>query len=82
MLKLSCIRPSKTDPISAKMDMGSMSMGDGIPTPSEVQKMYWAVVGAAIATGTVINIYHKFLCRQRFARYNLSGRNELIQVQD
>lgn len=48
-------------------------MGDGIPTPSKVQKMYWAVVGAAIATATVVNIYHKFLCRQRFVRYNLPG---------
>lgn len=57
-------------------------MGDGIPTPSEVQKVYWAVVGAAIATATVVNIYHKFLCRQRFASNNPRGRNELIQDQD
>lgn len=64
------------------MDMGSMSMGDGVPTPSEVQKMYWAVVGAAIATATMVNIYNKFLYRQRFAMYNLPRRNELIQNQD
>lgn len=57
-------------------------MGDGIPTPSEMQKVYWAVVGAAIATATVVNIYHHFLCRQRLASNNLPGRNELIQAQD
>lgn len=59
------------------MDMGSMSMGDGVPTPSEMQKVYWAVVGAAIATATVLNIYNKLLCRQRFATNNiLPGRNK------
>lgn len=50
-------------------------MGDGVPTPSEMQKVYWAVVGAAIATATVLNIYNKLLCRQRFAtNNNLPGR--------
>lgn len=54
------------------MDMGTMSMGGGVPTPSEMQKVYWAVVGAAIATATALNIYNKFLCRQRFASNKIS----------
>ncbi|MCJ1467213.1 hypothetical protein MMC07_005836 [Pseudocyphellaria aurata] len=47
------------------MSMGGMSMGDGIPSLFDMQKMYWAAVGAAIATATAVNIYNKVLCRQR-----------------
>jgi hypothetical protein len=45
--------------------MGSMSMGDGVPGLFYLQKMYWAVVGSAIAAGTVINIFNRFLAFQR-----------------
>ena len=45
--------------------MGSMSMGDGVPSLFYMQKMYWAAVGTAIATATAVNIYHKALCRHR-----------------
>lgn len=45
--------------------MGNMSIGDGVPGLFYMQKMYWAVVGAVIATATAINIYNKALCRQR-----------------
>lgn len=49
------------------MDMGGMMMGDGVPSPFDMQQMYWAAVGAAIATATAVNIYNKVLCRQRLA---------------
>ena len=45
--------------------MGSMSMGDGVPGLFYLQKMYWAVIGSAIAAGTVINILNRFLACQR-----------------
>ncbi|KAL8697301.1 MAG: hypothetical protein Q9201_007191 [Fulgogasparrea decipioides] len=45
--------------------MGGMSMGDGIPSPFYLQKMYWAVVGTAIGCASLINLYNKFLYRQR-----------------
>ena len=47
------------------MDMGGMSMGDGIPNLFYMQQMYWAAVGTAIAIATAVNIYNKVLCRQR-----------------
>lgn len=46
--------------------MGSMSMGDGVPSLFYLQKMYWAVVGSAIAAGTVVNILNRFLAVQRY----------------
>lgn len=45
--------------------MGHMSMGDGIPSSDFLQKVYWAAVGAAIACATIVNVYHRFLLRQR-----------------
>ncbi|GES63109.1 metalloreductase [Aspergillus terreus] len=45
--------------------MGSMSMGNGVPSLFYLQKMYWAVVGSAIAAGTVVNILNRFLAVQR-----------------
>ncbi|KAL8721895.1 MAG: hypothetical protein Q9225_001531 [Loekoesia sp. 1 TL-2023] len=47
--------------------MGGMSMGDGVPSPFYLQKMYWAVIGAAIGCATVINVYNKVLYRQRMS---------------
>ena len=37
------------------MDMGmaSISMGDGVPGLVYLQKMYWAIIGAAIALATL-----------------------------
>lgn len=37
------------------MDMGSMSM-NGMPPLGYFQKIYWAVVGAAIAVGFLVNV--------------------------
>ncbi|KAJ6113344.1 hypothetical protein N7523_006661 [Penicillium sp. IBT 18751x] len=47
------------------MPMGSMSMGDGVPSLFYLQKMYWAVVGSAIAAATVVNILNKGLAQHR-----------------
>jgi hypothetical protein len=48
------------------MDMGSMSTGTGIPPLEDFPKIYWAVVGAAIATATVVNVINIMICRQRY----------------
>jgi hypothetical protein len=47
------------------MPMGSMSMGDGVPSLFYLQKMYWVVVGSAIATATVVNILNRVLAQHR-----------------
>lgn len=49
------------------MDMGAgnMDMGNGVPGLFYLQKMYWAVVGAAIAAFTLVNAYSWFLCWHR-----------------
>lgn len=45
--------------------MGGMSMGNG-PGLFYIQKMYWAVIGSAIAAGAVVNILNRFLAYQRY----------------
>ena len=45
--------------------MGNMSMGNGVPSLFYLQQMFWAVIGAATACATVVNIYNKLLWRQR-----------------
>lgn len=58
-------------PRSMDMDMdmgmghGSMSMGNGVPGLFYLQKMYWAVIGSAIAAATVVNVLNRFLAFQR-----------------
>ncbi|CAD0043965.1 unnamed protein product [Aureobasidium pullulans] len=47
------------------MSMGNMSMGNGIPSLFTFERMYWAVVGAAVAAFTLVNLYSWFLCQQR-----------------
>ena len=42
-----------------------MDMGDGIPTPAQIQIIYWAFVAAAIATATLANILNIFTLHQR-----------------
>lgn len=44
--------------------MGGMSMGN-MPGLFYLQKMYWAVIGSAIAAGTVVNLLNRFLAYQR-----------------
>ncbi|PWY90461.1 metalloreductase [Aspergillus sclerotioniger CBS 115572] len=52
--------------------MGSMSMGNGVPGLFYLQKMYWAVIGSAIAAGTVINLLNRFLACQRLRDSSLT----------
>ncbi|KAL8839643.1 MAG: hypothetical protein Q9170_001649 [Blastenia crenularia] len=47
--------------------MGGMSMGNGAPSVFDLQKMYWAVIGTAIACATLANLYNKLLYRQRMS---------------
>lgn len=52
--------------------MGGMSMDDGVPSLFDIQKFYWAVIGAAIGLATLVNVYDKILYRQRYAcGYNI-----------
>ena len=46
------------------MAMGGMSMGGQLPL-MDYPKMYWAVVGAAIAVATLVNIINHVLYIQR-----------------
>ena len=45
--------------------MGSMDMGDGVPGLFYMQNIYWAVIGAAVALATIVNIFNRLLLRQR-----------------
>ena len=45
--------------------MGSSPMADGVPDLFYVQRMYWVVLGAAIAFGTLINVLNKLLALER-----------------
>lgn len=47
---------------------GSTSMGDGVPDLFHMQRMYWAVLGAAIAFATSVNVLNKLLALQRYHR--------------
>ncbi|KAL2216955.1 putative metalloreductase [Thermoascus aurantiacus ATCC 26904] len=58
--------------MSMDMPMGSMSMGPGVPGLFYLQKMYWAVVGAAIAAATVVNLLNHVLARQRLRDTSLT----------
>lgn len=46
--------------------MGGISTGNGALNLFYVQKMYWAVLGAAIAFATLINVLNKVLALQRY----------------
>jgi predicted ferric reductase len=46
--------------------MGGMSMG-GLPPLANFPQYYWVVVGTIIAIVTLVNVYNRFLCRQRYA---------------
>ncbi|KAL8823747.1 MAG: hypothetical protein Q9191_005586 [Dirinaria sp. TL-2023a] len=53
--------------MSMGSEMGGMSMGSGVPNLFYLQKMFWAVVGAAIGLATAVNVYNELLCRQRIS---------------
>lgn len=46
-------------------------MGEGVPDVFYLQRMYWAVIGSAIAAGTVANILNRFLAYQRWVAQSL-----------
>lgn len=48
--------------------MGGMSMGAAATDLFYVQRMYWAVLGAAIAFATMVNVMNKVLALQRYRR--------------
>ncbi|GAD98847.1 predicted protein [Paecilomyces variotii No. 5] len=54
------------------MPMGDMSMGDGVPGLFYLQKMYWAVVGSAVAAATVVHVLNCLLARQRLRDTSLT----------
>ncbi len=45
---------------------GATSTGNGLPNLFYVQKMYWVVLGAAVAVATLINVLNKVLALQRY----------------
>lgn len=55
------------------MDMGGMHMGGDDMSATEgglsglyLQKLYWTLVGSAIAAFTLVNAYSQLLCWQRY----------------
>ncbi|KAJ5166227.1 uncharacterized protein N7482_005008 [Penicillium canariense] len=54
------------------MPMGSMSMGDGVPSLFDLQKMYWAVVGSAIGAAAVVNVLNRALAQHRLRDASLT----------
>ena len=46
-------------------DGGMMMMGGGGISFDYLQKMFWAVVGAAIGTATLVNVLNHIVCWQR-----------------
>ncbi|CAI7563837.1 unnamed protein product [Penicillium pancosmium] len=47
------------------MSMGSMSMGNGVPSMFALQQIYWIVVGSAIGIATFVNGLNRLLTRYR-----------------
>ena len=47
--------------------MGDMYIGRGVPDLFYLQKMFWAVIGAAIACATVVHFLDVVLFWQRYA---------------
>ncbi|OQD83818.1 hypothetical protein PENANT_c015G06168 [Penicillium antarcticum] len=54
------------------MPAGSMDMGGGVPSLFTLQKMYWAVVGAAIGTATLVNVLDRIIARHRLRDSSLT----------
>ncbi|KAL8773491.1 MAG: hypothetical protein Q9209_001595 [Squamulea sp. 1 TL-2023] len=53
--------------MSSGHSMAGMSMGEGIPSSSYLQNMYWAVVGTGIGCATLVNLYNNALYWQRMS---------------
>ncbi|KAI9823473.1 MAG: hypothetical protein M1832_002484 [Thelocarpon impressellum] len=48
-------------------DMSAMSMAPGVPSRDSLQRMYWAVVGAAIGLATLVNVLNRLQARHRLS---------------
>jgi len=46
--------------------VGGTSVESGVPDLFYIQRMYWAVIGAAIAFAALINVTNKVLALQRY----------------
>lgn len=51
--------------------MGDMVMGEGVPDVFFLQKVYWTLIGAAIAFATLVNVLNKVLAAQRYFKFSL-----------
>jgi hypothetical protein len=47
------------------MSMGSMSIGNGVPSMFDLQQTYWAVVGSVIGVATIVNLINRLLYQNR-----------------
>lgn len=45
--------------------------GGGVPDMFNMQRMYWAVVGAVIAVATIANVLNKIIAAQRLVTHGL-----------
>ncbi|KAL8992373.1 MAG: hypothetical protein Q9169_007149 [Polycauliona sp. 2 TL-2023] len=59
--------------MSNSHSMAHMSMGAGIPSLPSLQTSYWAAICTIIGVATLVNVYNKFLYRQRMSAAS-SGR--------
>lgn len=50
---------------------GGISTADGVPDNFYMQRMYWAVVGAAVVFATVVNVLNKILAWERYFTFLL-----------
>jgi hypothetical protein len=46
--------------------VGGMSVESDVPDRFDIQRMYWVVIGAAIAFATLINVTNKIQAVQRY----------------
>lgn len=51
--------------------MGDMVMAEGVPDVFFLQKVYWTLIGAAIAFATLVNVLNKVLALQRYFKFSL-----------
>ena len=62
--------------------MGGMSTGAGVPNNFYIQKTYWAVVGAALALATAVNVLNKILAWQRYFTFPPHLKQLLTSLED
>lgn len=60
------------------MAMGSMSMGNGVPSMFALQQIYWVVVGSAIGIATFVNGLNRLLARYRYLQTSTGSQVIII----